>query len=471
VVRRDAQRERGTNGSTLRASMRWGGSLAAAWTLGCMLVAPGRALADPLPQYSEDKHLGVRECAGGPCHGSATAVGERIKENEHTIWLRRDRHAEAYKTLLTERSRSIAKNYGLDKPPSESEVCLDCHSDNAANRVADFRVEDGVGCESCHGGSERWLKTHTSSTRAHKDNVELGMYPTDDPVKRAELCLSCHFGTGKKFVRHRMLGAGHPRLRFELDSYQVTQPAHFTVDDDYIERGKVVTEPVKLWAIGQAVQVRELLRALADPQRNQDGIWPEFSVLDCYTCHHSMEEKRRPSGRARGLGTDPGTPRLNDAGFLMLRHILVGVHPESSASMREGILKIHAAVSKSEGNRREIARDLAAFVDREVERIRQWDVGPRSLQKIALSLIEEGLDDQYYDYPSAEQAATAVQSLADTLNSIEPFSDSKLDRLNSCIDALLRATQDGDRFQLRSPEFVTALRCAKGELLNDSAAE
>lgn len=458
------------------------GSTRGAWTprgagialvLGAMLAAGGASLAEPIPapQYGEDKHLGVRECAGGPCHGSATPVGERIKENEHTIWLRRDRHAEAYKTLLTERSDSIAKNYGLTKPASQAALCLDCHSDNAEKRVDDFRVEDGVGCESCHGGSERWLKTHTSSTRTHAENVEQGMYPTDDPVRRAELCLGCHFGNDKKFVRHRMLGAGHPRLRFELDSYQVTQPAHFTVDDDYIERGKKVTEPVKLWAIGQAVQVRETLRALADPTRNADGIWPEFSLLDCYTCHHSMEEKRRPSGRARGLGTDPGTPRLNDSGFLMLRHILVGVDPSSAVAMREGILKVHAAVSKSEGNRREIARDLASFVDREVQKIAAWDVKPKALQSIALSLIEEGLDEQYYDYPSAEQAATAVQSLADTINSISPFSDSKLDRLNGCIDALLKATQDGDRFQRRSPEFVSALRCAKGELLNEGAAE
>jgi hypothetical protein len=468
VTRLDAKRNR-------MASSRWRAwpprSAAVALLLGSALAAPAATFAQALPQYGEDKHLGVRECAGGPCHGSATPVGERIKENEYTIWLRRDRHAEAFKTLLTERSESIAKNYGLSKPASESQVCLDCHSNNAKNRVEDFRVQDGVGCESCHGGSERWLKTHTSSTRTHAENVEMGMYPTDDPVKRAELCLGCHFGTDKKFVRHRMLGAGHPRLKFELDSYQVTQPAHFTVDDDYIERGKKVTEPVKLWAIGQAVQVRELLRALADPTRNQDGIWPEFSLLDCYTCHHSMEEKRRPSGRARGLGTDPGTPRLNDAGFLMLRHILVGVDPASAQAMREGILKIHAAVSKSEGNRREIARDLANFVDREVQKIAAWEVKPRSLQAIALSLIEEGLDDQYYDYPSAEQAATAVQSLADTLNSIEPFSDNKLDRLNGCIDALLRATQDGDRFQRKSPEFVSALRCAKGELLSEGAAE
>jgi hypothetical protein len=417
-----------------------------------------------IPDQSEDKHLGVRECAGGPCHGSAAPVGERVQENEHTIWSRRDRHAQAYKTLRSERSADIARNYGLTRPAYESKACLDCHSDNARNRVDDFRLADGVGCESCHGGAERWLKTHTSSTRMHAENLELGMYPTDEPVRRAELCLSCHLGNGEKFVSHRMLGAGHPRVRFELDSYQVTQPAHFTVDADYEARGKVVTPPVKLWAIGQAVQMRELLRALADPKRNQDGIWPEFSLLDCYTCHHSMGEKRRPSGRARGLGTFPGTPRLNDSGFLMLRHIMSGVDPGAAGAIRDGILKVHAAVSKSEGSRREVANELAALVTRQIPKILDWQPTARSINRIAISLIDEGLDNQYYDYPSAEQAAVAIQSLADTLNGIRPFSESKLTSLNRCIDALLRATQDGDRFYGRGDAFIEALGCAKSQL-------
>src|SRR5262245_12298598 len=147
------------------------------WTAGLWRIAGGAALpglalvlgaAQPLraqvtlPQYGNDLHLGVRECAGGPCHGSATPVGVRVKENEHTIWLREDQHAQAYKTLLEDRSKQIAANMGLPKPAHQSEICLDCHSNNAKRRVDDFRLEDGVGCESCHGGSRRWLKSHPS---------------------------------------------------------------------------------------------------------------------------------------------------------------------------------------------------------------------------------------------------------------------------------------------------------------------
>jgi hypothetical protein len=417
-----------------------------------------RAQGPPLPQYGNDLHLGVRECAGGPCHGSATPAGVRVKENEHTIWFREDRHAQAYKTLLEQRSKDIARNLGLDKPAHESQLCLDCHSDAARRRVKDFRLEDGVGCEACHGGSERWLKTHTSQTRTHKENLADGLYPTDDPVRRAELCTGCHLGNERKFVNHRMLGAGHPRLRFELDSYQETQPPHFTVDADYLQRGKQVTEPVRLWAIGQAVLVRELSEAIADPKRNQDGIWPEFSVLDCYTCHHSMEESRRPANRLSGLALSPGFPRLNDSAFLMLRHIMRPIDPAASDRLTEEARALHGAISKSQGDRADRARRLANYVNQLIPRIMRWKVSPGDVRKIAVSLIDEGIENQYNDYPSAEQAAGAIQSLAATLNRLEPFSQAELDRINKSIEDLLQATRDGDRFQTRSPQFTDVLR-------------
>jgi hypothetical protein len=61
------------------------------------------------------------------------------------------------------------------------------------------------------------------------------MYPTEQPEVRAKLCLSCHFGTEDKFATHRIMGAGHPRISFELDTFTEIQPAHFRVDEDYKE--------------------------------------------------------------------------------------------------------------------------------------------------------------------------------------------------------------------------------------------
>ena len=54
-----------------------------------------------------------------------------------------------------------------------------------------------------------WADKDRHNTRAR--NTELGIYPTDEPVARANLRLACHFGNRQKFVDHRLMGAGRPR--------------------------------------------------------------------------------------------------------------------------------------------------------------------------------------------------------------------------------------------------------------------
>src|SRR5205823_8611319 len=102
------------------------------------------------------------------------------------------------------------------------------------------------------GGSQRWLGPHIAAIFSEAQLGEAGLYPTAEPVARAALCLSCHFGDDHKFVTHRLMGAGHPRLRFELDTFTRTQPAHFLVDDAYRAR-KNAASGVQIWAIGQAL--------------------------------------------------------------------------------------------------------------------------------------------------------------------------------------------------------------------------
>ena len=87
------------------------------------------------------------------CHGSVRARdATNVAQNEYVIWTRRDRHRAAYNTLLTDDSKRC-KNLGL-KSAHEADMCLDCHADNVAveKRGERFQIDDGVGCEACHGG-------------------------------------------------------------------------------------------------------------------------------------------------------------------------------------------------------------------------------------------------------------------------------------------------------------------------------
>ena len=108
-------------------------------------------------------------------------------QNEYSIWVDEDRHnTRAYKILLNQNSIRISRNLGRKKRPHQDDLCLDCHADTPPpdkRRIENnaFRSDDGVGCEACHGGAERYLRPHDSGSNRVK-NIKLGMYPTNEPI-------------------------------------------------------------------------------------------------------------------------------------------------------------------------------------------------------------------------------------------------------------------------------------------------
>jgi len=119
--------------------------------------------AAPLLAQSNGKHLGVASCSSSVCHGAISpSKTYDVLLNEYVTWSHEDAHSKAYTVLSSPRSRSIAATLGLGNP-STAKTCLDCHSDNVPpeRRGPKFSLSDGVSCEACHGGSERWITTHT----------------------------------------------------------------------------------------------------------------------------------------------------------------------------------------------------------------------------------------------------------------------------------------------------------------------
>lgn len=426
----------------------------AAWiALASLLAGPSVAQvqAGPRPQV----HLGVKICSGTPCHGNRGEPGASVLQNEYVTWSTRDRHARAYAVLLEERSQRIARNLGLEAAAHESPRCLSCHSDFVPDelRGKQFSLEDGVGCEACHGGSVDWLGPHQAAGD-HGDNLARGMFPTDDPASRAELCVSCHFGTPEKFVDHRMLSAGHPRMSFELDTFTQIQPAHFEVDDDYGRRGKQTPEAARLWAVGQAVIARETLDALLDPMRGRDGIWPEFALFDCHACHHPMSDTRWAPRPSLGAANRTGIARFNDPSLVMLRHALAGLDPAEARRLGEETEALHVALARGIGSPERAAARLRDLVQSLIPRLAAWDVGAEDARAIARSLVADGLDGDLRDYAGAEQGAMALQSLASTLQAAGALQETRLAEIDRGLQALVGATEDDEAFR---PASLTPL--------------
>ena len=384
-----------------------------------LLIAPLTAIqsqAQPLPYQSPHETLGTVTCASSLCHGTIKLwKGSNVLQNEYLTWSRTDKHARAYNVLLNERSKRIATNLGLKQPAHEAKICLDCHAHVVPQerRGERFNITDGVTCEGCHGPAEKWVKTHVapgdSATAQHAANIDDGMYPTSDAVARAKLCMSCHYGNQDKLVTHRIMGAGHPRMSFELDTFTEIAPKHFVVDKDYSERKKV-WDGAKTWAIGQALAVSETMTILADPKRGRDGVFPELVLFDCHACHHPMSENRWKPKTAFGPSISPGLVRLNDSSMLMLRAITRAIDPQLGDRVVAQTQKLHRAIA-GEGDAFAEAAALRKLAQETVPVMSSATFSNQTMAAVLSRLIEDGIQGTYSDYAAAEQATLAIGSL------------------------------------------------------------
>ena len=426
--------------------------IASTTLLAATAAAPATA---PLPYRGTDTSTGVVNCANSLCHGSVKPIKDsNVLQTEYVTWSRVDKHARAYNVLANEQSLRIARNLGIGKP-SEAKLCLDCHTHNIPKdlRGDRFRLDDGVSCEACHGPSGRWLESHVQDGATHEANLSAGLYPTSDPLARAQLCMSCHFGNADRFVTHRLMGAGHPRMAFELDTFTTVEPAHFKPDADW-EKRKRMWDGVQVWAIGQALAVSEMMSVLIDPKRGRDGLFPELVLFDCHACHHPMSD-RRWTPRTPGLG--PGAVRLNDSNMLMVREIARVVDAPLGTRIAATMLKLQQAVSSGSdalGHAQALKADMAALIPR----LQAHSFTEADLRGILNGLITDGLNVQYHDYAGAEQATMAIGSVANFMFERGILKSAR--NINGGLAALQKTVANDEHY---SPaQFQTALRNFRG---------
>jgi hypothetical protein len=356
-------------------------------------------------------HVGVSSCAGSTCHGSSEPLDVTpVLQNEFVTWYRKDKHAKAYNVLLSEQSRRIAKNLGLEAAHT-AEICLDCHADNVpeSQRGRRFQISDGITCEVCHGGgAQGWLGLHITGRVSHEENLRAGLYPLEDPQKRAELCLSCHLGDQNHEINHKIMGAGHPRLSFELDTFTMIQPAHYQIDKDYRER-KTVTGSVKTWAIGQVQTVVQLLNNMKDTGLRGQGMFPELIFFDCHACHHPMTQARWQSRKSNGL--QPGIIRLGDANLLIVRNIAKAIDSTFYEKINKSLLDLHIASAMGIDAILEVVDELMVLINQFQKNIADLQFSNDDINKILDAILKDALTGELTDYAAAEQTIMALDSI------------------------------------------------------------
>ncbi len=368
-----------------------------------------------LPQFDDNVHKGVANCTTSSCHGRAAPKPEgELPQNEYRRWVRYDAHAKTYDTLLSDASKAIAKKLNIEDP-AKAGICLDCHADNPPENLQGkkFSYDDGVGCESCHGGSERWISSHTAKETPHAENLARGMYPTDDPVARTQLCVSCHLGHPDKIANHKIMGAGHPRLRFEMSAFTENMTPHYVNNQWDIDRGKQTPTDIDLWFLGM-LTAAENISAIWQKHLDKGDWAPELSLFDCHSCHHGMSDLQWRPSIYRG-NTTPGELRLNTAQLEILASVLSGVGSQDANRFISLIKAAHTNNGNIKKTQR-LARELSSILKNVASRYKTQGFTPQAIGAIRKKLVLDASTGNFNSFMLAEQVYLSVETLSILLN-------------------------------------------------------
>ncbi|MGB0034983.1 MAG: multiheme c-type cytochrome [Candidatus Acidiferrales bacterium] len=369
------------------------------------------AAGGPAGQYT-----GPGSCSSTSCHGSiAPRTDNRVKQNEYSVWIVRDKHSKAYAALTGMVGERMATILGIGKAETAPK-CLACHALDVpvSERAHTFEMTDGVSCENCHGPASGWLGRHTERDWKHEESIKLGMYDTRNIIKRTEKCLTCHLGNDQKFVDHEMIAAGHPDLYFELDSFSAQMPRHWKEPGEPGEpEGTDPWYDVREWGAGQAVQLQQALLHLAS--RSRGKIWPEFSELECYACHHSLTQPEQSWRQARGYpGRRAGDPPWNASRYLVFRVLARQVDATTAQKLDSELTRVQKLMSELNPNREQVASaaESSARVAGELaQKINSLPFDPALTMHLLQQISSDSDNISAQDEHAAAQAAMAIQSL------------------------------------------------------------
>lgn len=471
-----------------RGGRPWAVFAALAATLGALALA-ALLFSQPARSQGESgaRYTGVASCAGSTCHGRMEGDGTVVRQDELMKWQEPSTpggaHSRAWAVLSNNRSRFIAKNLGVGDPAT-APMCLGCHS--TAGAVAargavrgTVPLEDGVGCESCHGPAGGWLASHYAGvgTNANPDaemrekhlaNLRAGLWKLEDPVVRAGVCVDCHFGAAGEgqFVTHRIMAAGHPRIAFELDLFSSLQ-AHHQEDADYGWRkfgsANARTDHVQMWAVGQAAALERSL-ALFQSRRGTDGMFPEFYFLDCHSCHRRIYDQAQAvrtgidnPGRSvgGGQGWPEGLPPYNDENLIMLAAAARLASPALADQLAARTAAFHKAMLAD----RATATGAAAQLAQTVAALKAAFASRRFSGADAFAMVDaiaaKTINDRFTDYTGSQQAVMGVDTLLGAMVSSGRVTVGAAAGIRADIDRAYAAVKDPNAY--KPAEFQASL--------------
>jgi hypothetical protein len=411
--------------------------------------------------------VGVGGCAAAGCHNAPLTPG--TTGTEYGTWVH-DPHGRAFATLNSPLYKNILSR--LKGTAYKEDDCLKCHATPTpdGSRLAEGLLDDGIGCESCHGPAERWRTEHYKrswKSLNDTDKASLGFVPMkNDLALRIEKCAECHVGGEQKDVNHDLIAAGHPRLNFEYTAYHhLLTPRHW--QEPYETSGSPSDWEARAWALGQAVTAKAAVEQTAARARlagQPKHPWPEFTEYGCFACHHDLKPAQAGNSGStwrqhlRYAGLPPGSLPWGTWLRPGLEEQARAASPLSPPG--DPLADLVAVFSRSSPDAKD-ARGRAELAANKLDAWRkQIEVAPpldaAAVRKLLAAVVADGLANRPRDWDDAAQHFLALAAFYQSLIDLDPAAATPTRRdLFAGLRNVLAFPPAGDKRRYDSPADFT----------------
>ena len=174
---------------------------------------------------------------------------------------------------------------------------------------------------------------------------------------------------------------------------------------------------MRLWSVGQAVQLRSWLELLSwrAEHYGKENVWPEYSELSCFACHHSIVPANESWRQAHGFpGRRPGDPAWNSSRYLVFSLLAKQIDPGAAQGLEAHMRPLAGQMNTLTPSRTVVESEATAAVPI-VQRIAERLDTMRYDQELVLRMLREISSNaegiSMADERVAAQATMAFQSL------------------------------------------------------------
>jgi len=160
----------------------------------------------------------------------------------------------------------------------------------------------------------------------------------------------------------------------------------------------------------------ERLRWRAKNERiDKKDVWPEYSELSCFACHHALGPAKDSWRQEHGYaGRRPGDPAWNSSRYTVFRLLAKQIDSANAQELDRQIVVLSDEMSKLNPNRDAVASAAAAaapLVQRIAERLATMQYDRAIVLRMLQRMSEDAENIALADERAAEQAVMALDSL------------------------------------------------------------